>query len=76
MSGIFLTIVVVAGAAMLICGCPLWCADEYYKSKRRKKADQAYNTVAVGNDEHIEIGLPKKILQFKTAMKDIGTLNV
>jgi hypothetical protein len=73
MSGIFLTIVVVAGAAMLICGCRRSLADEHYK---RKKAERAQRSDPVGDAEQIEIGLPKKILQFKTAMKDIGTLNV
>ena len=75
MSNIFLGIVVIGGAATLICGLPMCCADAYYKSKRQKEREAAYDMVppSTGRDKSLE--LPEKILEFKTAMKDIN-LNV
>jgi len=69
MSGLFLTIVVVLGAATIVCGCPMMCADEYYKNKRRKEAEEAFDRMEASPPE---TGLPKKILKFETAMKDIS----
>lgn len=73
MSNIFLTIVVVLGIATLVCGLPLCCMDTYYRNKKRREAEAAYDNM----DMPKEAELPEKILTFETAMKDItGTLNV
>ena len=82
---IFLAGGVVIGIIVLVCGLPLCCYDAYMKSQEQKRLDEEYekefNRRKMSPSERYSIGLqeqdqtselPEKILDFKTAMKDIN----
>ena len=80
---IFTAGVVVLGVAVLVCGLPMCCYDTYMKSQEQKRREEDNNKKYdywddddgkhYGSKPNME--LPEKILEFKTAMKDIN-LNV
>ena len=79
---IFTAGVTVLGVAFLVCGLPLCCYDSYMKSQEAKRREEEeekerryYEKWGNKNNERRQANnneLPKKILEFKTAMKDIS----
>ena len=82
---IFLAGGVVIGVIVFVCGLPLCCYDTYMKSQEQKRREEEYDRVKGRRNltaaERYRIGLPaqnqtpelpEKILDFKTAMKDIN----
>ena len=83
MSGIIYAGSVALGIIVLVCGLPMCCLDAYWKSQEQKRREEDANKkyehwVDSDGGKHYgtppkEIDLPEKILDFKTAMKDINT---
>lgn len=89
MSGIIYAGSVALGIIVLVCGLPMCCLDAYWKSQDQKKREEEYEKEMgrrkLTPSERYRIGLPQqnptnqnpvlpeKILDFKTAMKDINT---
>tara|TARA_B100000945_G_scaffold238318_2_gene194414 strand:+ start:655 stop:924 length:270 start_codon:yes stop_codon:yes gene_type:complete len=87
MSGIIYAGSVALGIIVLVCGLPMCCYDSYMKSKEAKRREEEYEKAQgrrkMTPSERYGIGLPQqnpsnqelpeKILDFKTAMKDINT---
>ena len=82
---IFLAGGVVIGVIVFVCGLPLCCYDTYMKSQEQKRREEEYEKKLkqknMSASERYRIGLPaqnqtpelpEKILDFKTAMKDIN----
>ena len=79
---IFLAGGVVIGVIVFVCGLPLCCYDTYMKSQEQKRREEEYErdkgrrnlTAAERLNGYRKPGqeLPEKILDFKTAMKDIN----
>ena len=77
---IFLAGGVVIVVIVLVCGLPLCCYDSYMKSQEQKRREEEYEKEMskkkwsksdwYGPNPTNE--LPEKILDFKTAMKDIN----
>ena len=82
---IFLAGGVVLGVIVFVCGLRLCCYDTYMKSQEQKRREEEYEKSQgrkLTPSERYGIGLPQqnpsnqelpeKILDFKTAMKDIN----
>ena len=85
MSGIILAGGTALGIIVLVCGLPMCCYDSYVKSQEQKRREEAADKryewyknsdgpkpLGSSNGASKEIELPEKILDFKTAMKDIS----
>ena len=82
MSGIILAGGTALGIIVLVCGLPMCCYDTYQKSKEQQRREEdenkRYEHWVDSDGKHYgtpptqEIDLPEKILDFKTAMKDIS----